>query len=951
MHTLPTLFKRIIGLYLLLLATVGLHAQVTCDPAFPITDGNVTIYFHANEGNAALNNFAGPIYAHLGVITNLSQNSSDWKHVQTTWGIADPKGLMTYVSPNLWSKTINIRTFFSIPANETVLKLAFVFRNQSGSVVGRAADGSDIFYDVYPNDGQLRTRFLQPVSAAFLAQTGNNIPVKAIASASGALTLTDNGVTATTGSGLTLETSLTAGAGYHLIEFIAEVNGVKDTSTFSYVVPAVLAQENPPVGSENGITYTSDHSVRLVLYAPGKQSVFVMGDFNNWIPSLDYQMRNSTDGNRWWLDIDGLTPGQVYRFQYLVDGVLKIADPLSTLVLDPWNDSYISPLTFPNMPAYPAGKTTGIVSVIQPGAPAFNWQTTNYTRPEKSKLTVYELLVRDFLARHDYPTLLDTLDYLQNLGVNAIELMPVSEFNGNINWGYGPTFHKALDKYYGSPEFFKTFIDECHSRGMAVILDVVFNQIETSPLAQLYWDAANSRPAANNPWLNPVAPHPFSVFNDFNHNSEATRDYMKNCVKYWIQEYRIDGFRFDLSKGFTQTNSGSNVGLWGQYDASRVALWKQYADFIWGIDPENYVILEHFADNSEEKELANYGMMLWGNMWGAYKDVALGYTTGINTSLTWIDYKQRQWNQPHVVGYMESHDEDRIGYECKTYGVTGSNGYNVKSLPTAMRRIEMLNNLFYTVPGPKMLWQFGELGYDFPINWCEDGTINNDCRTGPKPIRWDYFTDPYRRRLYHVTAALLHLRNSYSVLHTNNYQLNIGGGQSRTIYLDGDEFDVVVAANVGIVNGTVSVIFPSTGTWYEYYTGTTLNVTSTGPTSLLIPAGNYRLYTSTYVPLPDGVVISSTEDVPSNGLAALAVTPNPTSDRAVIWFELETSATVSVKVLDQTGREMADISTGQKMDSGEHRLVADMSSWPQGLYFIQVQTEHGGLSVKKVVKN
>ena len=945
------LYIKRISLFLLLLITAtGLSAQVTCDPVFINTDSDVTIYFHANEGNAALNNFAGPVYAHMGVITNLSQSDSDWKHVQTTWATADPKGLMTFVSSNLWSKTINIRTFFGIPANETVLKLAFVFRNLSGSTVGRAAGGGDIFYEVHPNDGVLRTKFIQPTASSFLTQAGNTIAVNGAASAPASLLLLDNGVQVTSAVGQTLSTSLTASAGFHEIQLIAEIGPQGDTSTFNYLVPATLAPQDPPAGTEAGINYIDGQTVRFSLYAPGKQNVFLIGDFNNWTPSLDYQLRKSLDGNRWWIEVGGLTAGQMYRFQYLVDGALKIADPLSTLVLDPWNDSYIPAVTYPNLPAYPVGKTSGMVSVIQPGAPAFNWQTTNYTRPDKTKLTVYELLVRDFIARHDYATMLDTLDYLQKLGVNAIEFMPVSEFDGNINWGYGPAFHKALDKYYGSPEAFKTFVDECHNRGIAVILDVVFNQATgASPLAQLYWDAANNRPAANNPWLNATATHPFNVFNDFNHNSLATKEYTKNCLKYWMEEYRVDGFRFDLSKGFTQVNSGSNVGLWGQYDASRVAIWKDYADFMWAIDPDTYVILEHFADNTEEKELANYGMMLWGNMWGAYKDVALGYSGGINTSLTNINYKQRQWNNPHLVGYMESHDEDRIAYECKTYGVTGSNGYNVKSTPVAMQRIEMLANLFYTVPGPKMLWQFGEMGYDYSIGWCANGTIDPiACRTDPKPIKWDYLNDPYRHRLHDVVAALLHLRNNYEVLHTNNYQLNIAGGQSRTIYLDGSDLDVVVAANVGITTATVNVTFPSTGTWYEYYTGAPLEVTTTGSTILSVPAGGYRLYTSTFVPLPTGLVISGTDDI-AVGLTSVEVAPNPSSDAFNLWFSLERSTTVQVEIHDSVGR-LVHTQNASELAAGDHRMQFDANNWHSGIYYCTIRTENGGILSKKLVK-
>jgi glycosidase len=945
-------FKKAILLYLGLIF-VGFHlsAQVTCTPVFPNTDDDVTIVFHADQGNAALAGFSGPIYAHTGVITNLSQSPSDWKYVQTTWGQADPDGLMTNTGTNEWSKTFNIRTFYGVPQNETVLRLAYVFRNQDGSTVARAADGGDIFYDVYPDDGMLRSKYVAPSVPFFITQAGASIPVDAYASQSAFLSLTDNGADLAATIGENISLTLTALPGLHEIKLVATADAASSTSVFTYLVPNDVVIQDPPAGTKLGANYIGSGTLRLALEAPNKQNVFVIGDMNDWEPNADYQMKRSVDGKIWWIDLINLTPGEPIRYQYLVDGILKIADPLSSLVLDPWNDAFIPSVTFPNLPAYPTGQTTGIVTWIQPDAAPFNWQTTEYERPKKTDLVIYELLMRDFLARHDFPTLLDTLDYLEKLGVTAIQVMPVNEFDGNISWGYSPAYHNALDKYYGTPEQFKTFVDECHSRGIAVIVDVVFNHATgNSPLAQLYWDSANNRPAADNPWLNPIAKHPFNVFNDFNHESQATKAYTKRCLEYWMEEYRIDGYRFDLSKGFTQLNSGSNVGQWGQYDASRVAIWKDYADFMWNIDPDFYVILEHFADNAEEKELANYGMMFWGNIHFQYKDVALGTNTGINTSLTSINYKTRGWNNPHLVGYMESHDEERIAYECKNFGFTASDGsYNVKSLPTALKRIEALNNLMYPVPGPKMIWQFGEMGYDFSINYCPNGTVNNNCRTDPKPIRWNYLEDAYRNRLRNVTAALLNLRKNYDIFETTDYSANIGGGQFRNIILRGPDLKVVVVANVGVTSGSATALFPSLGTWYDYYTGQTIEVTTTTSNTMVpLAAGDYRLFTNQIVPLPDGVVISNTQEQ-AGFLRDVAVAPNPVQERAVVLLTLTDNSQIQVNVVNTQGQLVKQLNIGQ-LSAGDHAIEIESASWPSGVYYIQIVEENGHTMIRKAVK-
>lgn len=933
----------------LLTLSLSTQAQVTCDPYFPNVDDNVTIYYNATQGNGALNGVS-PVYAHLGVITTQSTGPSDWKHVATTWAVNNSAATMTQVSPNLWSKSFNIRTFFGIAANETVLKLAFVFRNAGGTVVGRASNGDDIFYDVYPDNGPLQSLLLAPANTTLLSSVGSQISVQVAASKPSNLAMYDNGNLIGSQNNTELwQTNLNvSSAGIHQVAIVATAGAEKDTLRFTYIVPENVPAADPPAGTKLGITQLTPGSVRLALYAPGKQVVHVIGDFNNWAPSSNYQLKRSLDGNTFWIDVSPIAAGQATRFQYLVDGTLRIADPLSTLVLDPWNDPFIPAFTYPNLPAYPTGQTTGIVSVIQTETTPFNWQATNYTRPKKTDLVVYELLMRDFISRHDYPTLLDTLDYLDRLGVTAVELMPVNEFDGNISWGYNPAFHKAIDKYYGSPEALKTVIDACHERGIAVILDVVFNQATgASPLAQLYWDPTQNRPAANNPWLNQTATHDFNVFYDFNHESQATKAYVKNCVEHWITQYKVDGFRFDLSKGFTQKNTVGNTGAWGVYDASRIAILKDYANFIWALDPDFYVILEHFADNNEEKELAEYGMMLWGKMWNEYKETALGYT--VATDLRGVSYQQRGWSVPHLIGYMESHDEERIAYELKNYG-NAIPAYNLKTLPVGMRRIEMLNNLFYTIPGPKMLWQFGEVGYDFSRDLCENGTISTNCNTSPKPIRWDYFNDPYRRHLYDATASLLQLRKSHDVFETTSFQANLNGGQVRSIFLNHPDMNVAVFANVGTTATTVTnPAFQHIGWWYEYYTGDSLAVTSGVPTTFNLAPGEYRLYLDKVVSLPPYVQLPVSPE-PIGAVDFFNVQPNPVSDICRVQFSLNRDAEIQLEIHDISGKKIIQQTLGN-LPAGEQQVQLPASDWRPGFYIISLRDTHGGVISQKLVKN
>jgi hypothetical protein len=596
--------------------------------------------------------------------------------------------------------------------------------------------------------------------------------------------------------------------------------------------------------------------------------------------------------------------------------------------------------SFPDLPLIE--NTTGIsqpfVTAFDREQVPYDWEASTYQRPKRENLVIYELLIRDFLHDHNYQSLTDTLDYFERLGVNAIELMPVNEFEGNISWGYNPSFHMAVDKYYGSGTDLKRFIDEAHKRNIAVILDVVFNHcFSQSPFFQLYWDNQLFRPSPDNPWLNVVPRHPFNVGFDFNHESPFTKRWVKHVLGHWITEYRFDGFRFDLSKGLTQFYSGNNADLMAQYDAGRIAIIKDYADHIWSQDSTAYVILEHFAYNDEEIELSDYGMMLWGNMNHQFNEAAMGY----RSDLEGADYTFRGWNEPHLIAYMESHDEERLMYRLLNYGDSDGD-YNTRELTTALQRIETASAIFYSIPGPKMLWQFGELGYDFPINYCEDGTINNNCRLDPKPIRWDYLLDYRREHLRKVIEALLHLRNSYPTFSTEDFIFRDGNYFLKTVHLNHPEMDAAVLANFRVVNSDVNPLFQYPGTWYEYFTGDSLEVTDTQEKITFGP-GEYRIYTSKRI-VPPGGFISSTRELPVQDIDLF-----PT----LVTYESEIhallprgSAIRSVMISDMMGRV---VDHSSYLRDADIVMISMPSHLTPGMYVVTVRTEDG-LFVGRIVK-
>ncbi len=931
------MLKKAIFLNLLWVVSLSLQSQVVRTvPAFPTENDSVSVIFDASKGNAGLLNYTGDIWAHTGVITNLSTGPTNWKYVIAGWSENITKAKLKSIGNNLWELKIgpSIRAFYNVPASEKILKMAFVFRDATGAKQGKMADLSDIFADVY--DAGLNVSFTKPDKSFFAVDAGSTIDIQVGATSADSIALFRDSIRIISATGNSLIYTLNAGAsGYHLVYTIAYGKGLTATDSFNYLIKGAGTIAVLPAGVKDGINYINDHSAVLVLYAPLKQFVFLIGSFNNWAISESYLMKQTPDGLRYWITLDNLEPLREYQFQYLVDGEINIADPYSDKISDPWNDSYIDSTTYPNLIAYPQGKATQAVSVMQTGQPAYQWKNKNFVPPAQKNLVIYELLVRDFVGAHSFKALTDTLKYIKNLGINAIELMPISEFEGNDSWGYNPSFYFAVDKYYGPKDTFKAFVDSAHQNGLAVIMDMVLNHsYGQSPLVRLYWDAQNSRPAVNNPWYNTISPNStYSWGYDFNHESVATQRFVDSVNTYWMKEYQVDGFRFDFTKGFTNTPGDGSA-----YDASRIAILKRMDDKIKLANPSAYVILEHFAANSEEIVLSNYGMMLWGNLNNNYRQAASGWYSGGDWNFSNISWKQRTWTQPNLVGYMESHDEERLMYDCLTYGNTQNSTYNMKSLPIALKRMEMAANFFIPVPGPKMIWMFGELGYDYSINYIG--------RVAAKPVRWDYLNDPLRKRLNQIYSKLNNLKKTLAVFSTADFQVSLADTVKR-INLNSSSMNVSILGNFGIRSSWATPSFQHIGWWYEYWTGDSVQISDING-RMNLKQGEYRLYTDVKLAKPN--IISSTGDFSDLASSApdILVYPNPATGKLFIDCQGMASGEVKIRILDLQGRQMM-LKTNEYIP-GSNALVVDVSSLDSGIYILELQNSYG-TRIARWIKN
>jgi len=612
-----------------------------------------------------------------------------------------------------------------------------------------------------------------------------------------------------------------------------------------------------PAGVSNGIYYGEDGtSVTLCTYAASKteaaKRVFLIGDMTDWKLDADHQLYK--DGNYFWITLTGLTKNKEYRFQYAVeraDGVKKqISDLYSEKVIHP-DDKNEPKKVDPYLISYPTkGADGGYVTVIQPGKAEYKWSdaTLNFKRPDKNNLVIYELWVYDFTRDRSLNGVMTRLEYLKALGVNAIELMPVCEFDGNYNWGYSPNHYFAFDRAYGSSKMFKQFIDECHKRGMAVIMDMVFNHATgLNPMNKLYPYGTD---LANNPWFNVSAPHSDNVYEDWNHGFEPAHEMFTRALKYWLTEYKVDGFRMDLSHGFCSDKPNTSVANLKDY----------YTNGVQAGSPGAYFILEHWGNNmgSERPQLISAGMQCWANTTNAYCQTAMGW---LKDGDSFDDA-----NKDGYVSYAESHDEERMQYKAKMYG----NGDLQTNEAARLGRVAVNIAFNALLNGSHMLWQFEEIGYDFSINSDIDHPDGYDegyrCNKKPRPETRGYFSDANRQAAFIKTAQALQLRTRLmpEVFAGNPTAASVSGGKAvRTIQWGNNVF---VAGNFSATDAQ-PVSVPS-GTWYDYY----LQKKQTASTIVLQP-GELLILTGSQQPLPQ---IGDVEKL-STGIEDITVTTMPSS--------------------------------------------------------------------------
>ena len=882
-----TLFLAVIAALLPFAATAQI---VTTSPAILQEDSrDVVLTYHAASplGNREL---AGApestqVYAHIGVITNLSQS---WTHVVTPWPESDgsnadaantEKNHLTRVSDDTYSLTIgDIRSYFGITdPDEHVERIAMVFRNADGSLQGKTVSGGDIFVDVRP-DGFAMSFTSDAVSAVISEPTTVTFSLAATLAAD--LSIAVNGVTIAESKGATALSKAydIAAKGYYTATATAVCDGVTHSETLSIAWPTASAAAEYPGGKPvQGAVPNDDGTVTFCLAAPGKQSVILVPSWNDYAVTDDYVMAyHDYEGNRYfWITVSGLADDRYYPYYYLVDGSVSVADPYARLVLDCYSDKWLDTAVWPDMPRYPYEKFDNIMLAVYRGdIDAYDWTVSDFAVPDHSQLIVYEMLLRDFTgtvgeanANGTVRAAIERIPYLKELGVNAVELMPIMEFNGNNSWGYNTNFYFAPDKAYGSPDDYREFIDECHRQGIAVILDIVFNQSDgLHPWYQMY-------PVGQNPFYNAEAPHGYSVLNDWNQGGNPlVEQQWADAIRYWMTAYRVDGFRFDLVKGLGDNDSYSSGT--DSYNASRINRMKRLHDVILSVRPDGIHINEDLAQAREEIELGEAGMLQWANINSASGRLAAGWNAGESGIPSSLGYgapmtaflSTAQDNRPwgSTVSYAESHDEQRIGYYVT------ANAKNNAVRNSAYRRLGVLTVEMLLTPGPKMIWQFGELGD--AQNTKHDGGNNTD----PKTVVWNLLDDPDAMSLHDTYQALCRLRLANPELFGRSAEftpvnLDEALATTRSMRLRAGDKEVVALINTSITAQAKTVSAPVTVADASVYRlllaspGVEVKPTAAdGAISCRLPGGSFAIFaTDATVSAVDDIIADPDPDAPA----------------------------------------------------------------------------------------
>ncbi len=591
-------------------------------------------------------------------------------------------------------------------------------------------------------------------------------------------------------------------------------------------------------------------TVTFALRAPHKPYVSLVGDFNGWDTLANPLV---TDGRgTWWVTL--ANPGPT-RYGYFV----AIDEQSHVWVGDP----YATELRWDDEAAW---------AYLPREQPPFAWTDQNWQTPALRDMVIYELNVRDFAGRWehnrpkfgDFRAMMDRMDYLADLGINAIELMPIQAFPGRSSWGYNPVFYFSIADVYGSPEDLKRFVDRCHARGIAVILDVAFNHAWGDHPYYHYYPPMYGEDGEQLTNWNPFFHHTPQAVNmwgglDWNHFSPDTTRYFQDIVRFWLTEYHLDGFRFDWVCGVDYDDGQPMQPGFHPYHGIGAICWAARET-----KPDCVLIGEFWQLDGTHSDKTASKMVRETEMDAAWNG-RFHHTLErvINQRWQWeqqdvrraiAGYAQDGYDSPvQLINFTCSHDEVRPEHEIKFYSgrhIDLPEGMTLQQAAVVKAQLGLV--LLFTAPGVPMIYAGQEFAEDTPR------TIDF------LPLNWEKLEMPDRAQHVDLVRSLIRLRRTHAALRSDNihvYPISFAEKKlicydRRSGELESQCFDfVVVALNFDNISRIVTLKLPNPGVWLDVISGRKHRLRRKQVRLTLRPWGAAVL-----VPVPDPTAITPALD-------------------------------------------------------------------------------------------
>ena len=478
----------------------------------------------------------------------------------------------------------------------------------------------------------------------------------------------------------------------------------------------------------------------------------------------------------------------------------------------------------------------------------FQWHDAAHKTPELDDLVVYELQVEEFNDTFD--GVADRLMYLRSLGVNCLELMPVMSAKLDFDWGYGPLHYFSPSDRLGGAEALKRLVDACHASGIAVILDVVYQHVDPIfPYALVYNDIAGipGAPKPASPMIG--SDGPFGPQADF--TKAFTQDYFLLANQMWLDEYHVDGFRYDevtdLYEGPTDTAYAKLA-----YDTYRYSLaigrfqrepagYSRIIQCAEALGIAREVLRNTYTSCAWQDDLLNKSedMVRWDYVDQGFAHLLDPSFGGYPDKKTVMNAAGEATDMPVApFQYLETHDHSQL----IVFGGTTGDGPIPPGDRSRFYKLQPYAIALYTLQGVPMLWQGQEFADNY--NLPSAGAARIGLR---RDMHWEYFYDDYGGPLVRLYRRLGSLRRTCAALRSREsffyFRESLQGNEIIAYHRHSAGQFAMVLLNFSDRTGTISVPFPKAGVWQEALDADiralTLPVASDGAVETVTVPSNY----------------------------------------------------------------------------------------------------------------